>query len=119
MRMEKIQLIIMGSSLFLNFASMCTICYAFYKFINKPKEEVVDRVTKLEVKVEEHEDALKHGNDRFRDQANTNEMIFSVLLAFVDFEIAYCHHTGYEHDSDLLRAKNKLETYLSKGHSLE
>ena len=113
MYMEKLQLIITGCSLFLNFASVCTICYAFYKFINKPKEEIVDRVIKLEGKVEEHDDALKHGNDRFRDQASTNEMIFSVLLAFVDFEIAYCHHTGYEHDKDLIRAKEKLEAYLS------
>lgn len=114
--MEKLQLIIMGLSLFLNFASVCTICYAFYKFLNKPREELADRVTTVEVKVKEHDEALKHGNDRFRDQSQINEMVFSVLLAFVDFEIAYCHHTGYEHDRDLLKAKDKLETYLSKGH---
>lgn len=111
--MEKLQLIIMGCSLFLNFASVCTICYAFYKFINKPKEDLTKRIMTVEVKIEEHEQALKYGNDRFRDQAQTNEMIFSVLLAFVDFEIAYCHHTGYEHDKDLLKAKDALERFLS------
>ena len=112
--MEKLQMIIMCLSLFLNFASVCTICYAFYRFINKPREDLESRVTTLEVKVKEHDDSLKQGNDNFRDQKETNEMIFSVLLAFVDFEIAYCHHTGYEHDKDLLKAKDKLEVYLSK-----
>lgn len=112
--MEKLQFIVMILSLFLNFASVCTICYAFFKFINKPRIDLEARVTEVEVGLKDVKDSLKQGNDRFRDQADTNEMIFSVILAFVDFEIAYCHHTGYEHDKDLLRAKEKLEAFLSK-----
>lgn len=112
--MEKLQFIVMILSLFLNFASVCTICYAFFKFINKPRIDLETRVTEVEVGLKDIKDSLKQGNDRFRDQADTNEMIFSVILAFVDFEIAYCHHTGYEHDKDLLRAKEKLEAFLSK-----
>lgn len=112
--MEKVQFAIMMMSLFLNFASVCTICYAFFKFINKPRTDLETRVTEVEVGLKDVKDSLKQGNDRFRDQSDTNEMIFSVILAFVDFEIAYCHHTGYEHDKDLLRAKEKLEAFLSK-----
>lgn len=111
--MEKLQMIVMFLSLFLNFASACAICYGFYKFMNKPRENLEERVSTLEVVVKQHDESLKQGNDKFRDQKETNEMIFSVLLAFVDFEIAYCHHTGYEHDKDLLKAKDKLEVYLS------
>ena len=111
--MEKLQMIIMCLSLFINVCTVIGLIYTFYKFANKPREDLETRVTECEIKIKEHDTSLKQGNDKFREQKEKNEMIFSVLLAFVDFEIAYCHHTGYEHDKDLLKAKDKLEVYLS------
>ena len=110
---EKLQIIIMCTSLFLNFASICTIGYAFYKFINKPKTDLEQRVTEAEVQIKEVKESLKQGNDKFREQAKTNRAIFNVFLAFIDFEIAYCHATGYKDNEDLLKAKNAVNEYLT------
>lgn len=111
---ETLQLVIMAMSLFLNFASICTICYAFFKFINKPRTNLEQRVTIIEAKVKEIDYSLKHGNDKFREQRETNELFFTVILAFVDFEIAYCYNTGYDKSSDLVKAKDLIQQYLAK-----
>lgn len=111
--MEKLQLVVMVLSLFLNFASVCTICYAFYKFINRPRVDLEQRVTECEIKIKEYDVSLKQGNDRFREQAKTNRAIFNVFLAFIDFEIAYCHATGYKDNQDLLKAKDAINEYLT------
>ncbi len=111
--MERLQLIVMGMSLFLNFTSICAILYAFYKFINKPRTDLETRVTECEVKIKEFDSSLKQGNDRFREQAKTNRAIFNVFLAFIDFEIAYCHSTGYKDNEDLIKAKDAINSYLT------
>ena len=112
--MNNVQIVILAMSLFLNFSSVCAVCYGFYKFINKPRTTLESRVTEVEVKVKEIDASLKQGNDRFREQAETNELFISCMLSFINFEIAYCIHTGYEHDKDLIKAKETLEHYLAK-----
>lgn len=67
------------------------------------------------VKLKEHEESLHHGNDKFRKQADINEVFINCMLAFIDFEMAYCAHTGYEDITDLTNAKNTLRKYLAKG----
>lgn len=67
------------------------------------------------VKLKEHEESLHHGNDKFRRQADINEVFINCMLAFIDFEMAYCAHTGYEDIADLTNAKNTLRKYLAKG----
>lgn len=67
------------------------------------------------VKLKEHEESLHQGNDKFRRQADINEVFINCMLAFIDFEMAYCAHTGYEDIADLTNAKNTLRKYLAKG----
>ena len=110
--------------LVLQFANIVIIGYGFYKFLNKPhdsleekQEELIKRVDKHDTRIEDIEESLLKGNDRFRNQEETNATFKSVMLSFVNFEIAYCLHTGYEHQEDLLKAKSELEGYLSgKNH---
>lgn len=83
------------------------------KNANAPFKELQDRVTVLEVKVLEQEGRLLKGNDAFRKQDKFNNMIERVILAFIDFEIAYCHNTGYTDMSNLMKAKNTLEELLT------
>ena len=98
----------------LYFLNICVLLYAFYNFMKKPQNTLEDRVAQVEGKVNDIEVSLKQGNDRFRDQKDTDEVFANCMLAFIDFEIAYCIHTGYEHDKDILRAKETLEKYLAK-----
>ena len=111
--MEKLQFVALLLSLILNVCSLAALIYAFKKFLSKPHEDLTDRVIKIEGRVDKVEISLLSGNDRFREQSKTNKAVFNVLLAFVDFEIAYCHATGYKDNEDLIRAKNAINEYLT------
>ena len=115
------QTVLLVMQMILSFGNICIIGYAFIRFVNKPHstleskhEELVKRVDKHDVRLEDIEESLHRGNDKFREQASTNTAFREIMLAFVDFEIAYCIHTGYEHQDDLKRAKKKLEEHLSR-----
>lgn len=98
----------------LSFGNICILGYAFYKFINKPHDTLEDRVTTIEMDVKEIKQSLHQGNDRFREQESTNEVMQICLLALIDFELAYCSHTNYEHTEDLIKAKEKLREHLAR-----
>ena len=98
----------------LSLMNICALLYAFNKFTRKPQDTLNERVATLEVKVKDIEDSLRQGNDKFRRQEDTNEVLVNCMLAFIDFEISYCLHTGYEYSEDLSRAKKTLQEYLAK-----
>ena len=109
-----------GLGLLLQLANIIIIGYGLYKFLNQPhdtleaKHEALEkRVDKHDSKIEDIEESLRKGNDKFREQEETNASFKSVMLSFVNYEIAYCIHTGYEHTEDLMNAKHELEKYLS------
>ena len=106
--------------LILQLANIVIIGYGLYKFINKPHdtleekhEELVKRVDKQDIRLDDIEESLLKGNDKFRSQEETNATFKSVMLSFINFEIAYCIHTGYDNNEDLINAKRELENYLS------
>lgn len=75
----------------------------------------------LSVKVEEHEvrlnkveSSLYLGNDRFRAQEGTNEILLRSILALVEFEIQYCLTENKPISKDLERAKEDLHDFLAK-----
>ena len=103
-----------GLKLFLQIGQTVALLYAAYVFTRKPHDTLSDRITTLEVEQKEMKQSLLHGNDKFRHQAKTNKMFKAVMLAFVDFEIAYCHNTGYKDNTDLLRARQLLQDFLSE-----
>ena len=84
---------------------------------NKIKQEALKkRVDEHDVKIKEVETSLKQGNDKFRKQEETNATFKSVMLSFVNCELAYCANTGYEDNQDLLDAKRELNEYLTGKH---
>ena len=111
---------------FLQIAQFVTILYAVYKFTRKPHDSLEEKHNELKKRVDAHDveirevkESLKQGNDIFRDQEETNATFKSVMLAFVDFEIAYCLHTNYEFTDDLMKAKKELQDYVSGKHRRE
>lgn len=79
-----------------------------------PQRILEERLKLLEVKIEEHERSLQLGNDNFREQRETNEVIQQCMLALIDFELSFCLHTEYPHTEDLQEAKKVLRKHLSK-----
>lgn len=95
--------------------------YGLYRFLNRPHDTLEKRHEELEKRVDEHdvkfkevEESLHHGNDKFRQQADINEVFINCMLAFIDFEMAYCSSTGYKDLEDLDNAKQTLRKYLAK-----
>lgn len=95
------------------------------KSAQEPFDALKKRVDGHDVEISDIKQALKLGNDRFREhdsrfkeQEATDATFKSVMLSFVNFEIAYCLHTNYPHTEELLEAKNELESYLT-GHTHE
>ena len=86
---------------------------AMQKQAEQPFNDLKKRVDGHDVEIGDIKQALKLGNDRFREQEETAATFKSVMLSFVNFEIAYCLHTGYEHTEDLMEAKRELESYLA------
>ena len=104
----------------IQFATIITLVYTLYKFSRKPHDTLEDRHNALEkrvdehdVKLKEHEESLHQGNDRFREQQDVNKLFMNCMLSFIDFERAYCAHTGYEDTDDLEEARAELRKYLA------
>lgn len=94
--------------------NICILAYALFNFLKKPQNSLEQRVSVTEIKIKEIEASLLQGNDRFREQDSTNEVMQSCMLALIDFELAYCIHTSYEDTDDLMRAKTELRKHLSR-----
>lgn len=98
----------------LTFGNICVLAYALFKFLNKPHDTLEDRVNAHEVEIADIKKSLLQGNDRFREQDDTNEVLIHSVLALIEFEIAYCLTEHKEPSKDLERAKEDLHAYLSK-----
>lgn len=119
--MNILEIISDGMGLLLQLANIVIIGYALYKFLNKPHDTLETKHEELKKKVDEHdvkfkeiEKSLHLGNDKFREQEETNAVFKSVMLSFVNFEIAFCLHTDYKDTDDLIQAKKELNDYLAK-----
>lgn len=94
--------------------NICVLMFAFYKFMNKPRTNLEEKVSICELKIKEIEQSLYQGNDRFREQETTNEVMQSCMLALIDFELSFCIHSNYTDTSDLEKAKDKLRGHLAR-----
>ena len=101
-------------------ATIVTILYGLYKFTRKPHDTLDQKYESLKTQVDEQGLILKEqrksldaSHEKHRQQEDTNATFKSVMLAFINFEIAYCRNTGYEDNQDLLDAKKELSEYLT------
>ena len=101
--------------------NICILGYALLKFLNQPHDTLEKKHDELEKRVDEHDvkikeihESLDRGNDSFRSQKDLNEVFIRCMLAFIDFERAYCAHTGYDDTEDLENARDTLQKYLAR-----
>lgn len=79
-----------------------------------PFKSLAGKVEEHEVRIGKIESSLFLGNDRFREQEATNEVLLRSILALVEFEIQYCITEGKPISKDLEKAKDDLHGFLSK-----
>lgn len=94
--------------------NICVLGYALVKFLNRPHDTLEDRVNAHDVEIREIKASLLQGNDRFREQEDTNEVLTRSVLALIEFEIQYCLTEHKDPSKDLERAKEDLHNYLAK-----
>lgn len=104
----------------LQIANMVIIGYGLYRFLHKPHDTLADEVKQLKAKTIELEleqkelkQSINASFEKHRKQDKTNAVFKSVMLSFVNYEIAFCLHTDYKDTTDLLNAKKELQDYLS------
>ena len=112
--MSWLQLILMIFQLLVALCTFIGMMYAFKLFLARPRESVETRLLVVEKVVEDLKHSLLQGNDRFRKQDDTNEIILHSILALIDFEIQYCITEKVTMTDDLKHAKEDLQKFLSK-----
>ena len=112
--MSWLQLALMSFQLLVAIGTFCGMMYAFKVFLSKPKDSLEAKVVILEKEVEDLKKSLHQGNDRFRKQDDTNEIILHSILALIEFEFQYCITERVTMTDELKNAKEDLQRFLSK-----
>ena len=111
--MDYLSLILKLFQIILTIFNIIIILYGFYIFLTKPRTTLEKRVQALEVKMAEAEKSLLQGNDRFRSQDETLEVLIRSTLALIEFEVQYCITENKPISDDLKKVKEDLHIYLS------
>lgn len=112
--MSWLQLALMSFQLLVAIGTFIGMMYAFKVFLSKPKDSLEARVVVLEKEVNDLKKSLHQGNDRFRRQDDTNEVILHSILALIEFEFQYCITEKVTMTDELKNAKEDLQRFLSK-----
>ena len=106
---------------FLAIGNLAIMLWALKTFLAKPHDTLETRVRELEkrvdgdeVKMSDMQKSLDSAHEKHRQQHDTNEMFITVVLSFIDFEIAFCTQTEYKNTDDLLKAKETSQKYLAR-----
>lgn len=104
---------------FLAIGNLCIMLWALKTFLTRPHTTLEEQLKSLEKRIDVIELVLKDiqksldsSHEKHRQQKDTNEVFITSMLAFIDFEIAFCQHTGYEYTDDLNKAKGTLQKHL-------
>ena len=110
-----------GLGIFLQLANIVIIGYALFKFLNRPHntleekhEALSKRVDAHDLKFEEIDKSLHLGNDKFREQDDTNEVLIRSVFALIEFEVHYCETEQKPISKNLEKAKDDLHDYLAR-----
>lgn len=120
-----VQTITQYSDLLLKIANVIMLGFMFYKFTRKPHENLENRITTLEKRMDEletkseirykdFEQQLRKGNDKFRSIEKILEVLLTCSLALINFEVHYCETEHKEISGDLEDARKVLNKCLSK-----
>ena len=120
-----VQTITQYSDLILKLANVLMLGFMFWKFTRKPHENLENRITTLEKKMDEletkseirykdFEQQLRQGNDKFRSIEKILEVLLTCSLALINFEVHYCETEHKDISEDLEDARKVLNKCLSK-----
>ena len=96
--------------LFLTFGNCCIMLFAFKTFLTKPHTTMEEQLKDLEKRIDvidlvlkDIQKSLDSSHEKHRQQKDTNEVFITSMLAFIDFEIAFCLQEGPSFDKNSWR----------------
>ena len=106
---------------FLAIGNLCIMLWALKTFLAKPQTTLAESIKSLEKRIDDldllikdMQKSLDNSHEKHREQKSLNEVFITSMLAFIDYEMAYCAHTGYEYTDDLIKAKETLQKHLAR-----
>lgn len=112
--MNTIQSVLLIFQLALAGGNLIIMIWALSKFLLRPHDDLKETVKRHEVEIAEIKNSLLQGNDRFREQGNTIEVLIRCVFALLEFEVHYCETEQKPISKNLEKAKDELHDYLSK-----
>ena len=101
--------------------NLVIMLWALKTFLSKPQNTLAEsikslekRIDALDILIKDMQKSLDNSHEKHREQKNLNEVFITSMLAFIDYEMAYCAHTGYEYTDDLYKAKETLQKHLAR-----
>ena len=100
--------------------NLCIMLYALKTFLSKPQTNLQEkhfalekRIDVMDMIIKDMQKSLDASHQKHREQHDINEVFITSMLAFIDFEIAFCQATKYENTTDLIKAKETLQRHLA------
>lgn len=112
--MNTVQSVLLVLQVALAGGNLIIMIWALSKFLLKPHDNLKETVKRLEVEIAEIKASLLQGNDRFREQSSTIEVLIKCVFALLEFEVHYCETEQKPISKNLEKAKDELHDYLSK-----
>lgn len=101
--------------------NLTIMIWALKTFLTKPQTTLGEQMKVLEKRMDAQDILLKDmqksldtSHEKHREQHETNEVFITTILAFIDFEIAFCQETKYANIKDLVKAKETLQRHLAR-----
>lgn len=110
-----------GLGTILQICNLIMLAWALKKFLNKPQDTLAEQIIALKAEIEalklelkDVKDSLRQGNDRFKEQDKTSEVIIRAVTALIRFEIHYCETEQKMLTPELRKADEELNDFLYK-----
>lgn len=88
--------------------SACSIIYNFYQTVRKPKNDLNNRIERLEDKVEEHDRYLHKDDESMKEQAEINSLLLKSLHALLS------HDLDGNNNKELEKCREEIKDRLYK-----
>ena len=111
--MSQVQTMLLILQLVLAIGNIAIIGYGFYKFLNRPHDDIKERVTRCEEDIKDIKQSLYRGDGRFQELDRALKVIITATRALIEFEVQYCLLEHKELSKGLEKAKEALDEYIS------
>lgn len=111
--MSQVQTILLILQLVLAIGNIAIIGYGFYKFLNRPHDDLKERIARCEEDIKDIKQSLYRGDSRFQELDRALKVIITATRALIEFEVQYCLLEHKELSKGLEKAKESLDEFIS------